>query len=45
MMTTYDAEDCGDGALYDGEAKAVEAVLHPLIRAALAVQVVVGDVG
>ena len=39
-----DPEDGGDGALDDGQAEAVQTVLHALIRAALAIQVVVGDV-
>ncbi len=43
-VLTYDPEDGGYGALYDGEAEAVEAALHSLVRPALAVQVVVRDV-
>ncbi len=43
-VLTYDPEDGGYGALYDGEAEAVEAALHPIVRPALAVQVVVRDV-
>ncbi len=32
-----DTEDGGDGALDDGEAEAVEAVLHPFVGRSLAV--------
>ncbi len=39
-----DSKDRRDGTLDDGEAEAVKAVPHPLVRAALAVQVVVGNV-